>query len=506
MRVLFRVDAIDEIGSGHFMRCLNLADALNLTCTKICFISRNLPVHLQEILAVKSYDFLSMENADYHCFIDDLPHSNWLGVSQERDALDTLKLAKEGWDWLVIDHYGIDIRWERRLRPITKKILVIDDLADRDHDCDFLLDQNLYVNLELRYNNKVPSHCVLLLGPSFVLLRDEFIQLRNYAKARSGQIKRILVFFGSVDKDNNTTDAIKTLIDINYPNLQVDVVVGIQHHYLQQIKSLCEENHFTCHIQTQQIAELMLAADFAIGAGGISTYERLFLRLPALLKPLSSNQITPLKYMSELGLFDLFFNLDQLKMKLIRILKNENNSPPDCVEDGSNKLASLMADEFVSLYFPSSLDIRRTFHWLQNKNILNDFLMASSPIRPKHFLYWRNLICDLSQRVFSIYYFGKHVGNCGFKNINLDDHSAEIWLYLGELSVLRHGVADCVVKKLIAKAKNELDCSKIYLHVARDNIPAINLYKKNSFFGVNKLLQGPWAGRDDQIVYMEYQS
>jgi len=503
MKVFFRVDATNKIGSGHFMRCLNLADALKPVSTKICFLSRNLPVHLQTLLAEKRHDFLPLNRPENLAQIDELKHSHWLGTSQELDALDTIQAAGNTWDWLVIDHYGIDARWEIKLRPSTKKILVIDDLADRRHDCDILLDQNLFIDLESRYNNKVRDHCTLLLGSRFAILRDEFVKLRKRCKERTGSIKRVLVFFGSIDADNHTENAIQALANIHESKLQVDVVIGIQHPFLQQIQALCIDNNFICHIQTQHMAELILAADLAIGAGGISTYERLFLRLPAILKPASFNQVEALTYMSNIGLFELFSTPTDLEYKLRHILQNENSSPPDCVEDGSSKLVELMMVEFTHLNSSKPQDVKRTFNWLQNKQLREDFVVADSPRRSEHFIYWRKLLQDPEQRVFSIFYFDKHVGNCGLKNIDIGNRTSEIWIYLADLSARGRGVADSAVQTLLAKAQNDLSCIKVYLHVAKTNMAAIRLYKNNGFYEIHKPLEGRWTGRGEDIIYME---
>ncbi len=503
MKILFRVDATTEIGSGHFMRCLNLAEALKPVSTEICFLSRNLPVHLQTLLAKKRLVFLPLNRPENFARIDELKHSDWLGTSQELDALDCIQVADDTWDWLVVDHYGIDTRWEIKLRPSTKKILVIDDLADRQHDCDFLLDQNLFIDKDSRYKNLVPAHCTLLLGSGFALLRDEFVKLRKRCKARTGSIKRVLVYFGSIDVDNYTAIAIQALVSIHKPNLQVDVVIGIQHPFLRQIQSLCIDNNFVCHIQTQHIAELIIAADLAIGAGGISTYERLFLRLPAILKPVSFNQIESLTYMSSIGLFELFSTPTDLEYKLRHILQNENSSPPDCVEDGSSKLAKLMMTEFTHLKPLKPQDVRRTYHWLQNNQLREDFVIADSPRRPEHFIYWRKLLQDPEQRVFSIFYFEKHVGNCGLKNIDIGNRTSEIWIYLADLSARGRGVADSAIKTLLVQAQNDLSCIKVYLHVVKTNLAAIRLYKDNGFYEIQKLLEGRWTGRDEDILYME---
>ena len=504
MRVAFRVDATIQIGAGHFMRCLSLADALKPLSTSICFISRQLPEHLQSLLANKGFSVAALKHPGRSTYDDGLTHSHWLEVGQNQDAIDTIQaLAGNPCDWLVIDHYAIDHRWELKLRASTKKILVIDDLADRRHECDLLLDQNLFIDMDSRYNNKTPSHCVLLLGSRYALLRDEFVRLRKQAQVRSGRIERVLVYFGSGDANNYTSSAVQALADIRSKNLQVDVVIGMQNPFHLQIESLCKENSYLFHIQTQHMAELMMAADLAIGAGGISTYERLFLRLPAILKPVSFNQVESLNYMSHIGLFELFSTTEDLEEKLRHILKNENSSPPDCVEDGSNKLAKMMATEFTHLSSPKPFDVRRTFRWLQDNRLRMDFVITESPRRREHFDYWRKLLSDPKQRVYSIFHFGEHVGNCGLKNIDQENRKSEIWIYLANLSARGRGVAKRAVEKLLTKAKNELFSTEVYLHVVKTNCRAIQFYKNNGFYETRVPLEGRWKGRDADILHME---
>lgn len=292
MRIAIRADASSQIGTGHFMRCLTLADGLKERGAKLRFLSRHLPEHLHSILVIKGYEFVSLDSTQNDMALDELAHAHWLGVSQAQDAADTIQmLSDDAWDWIVIDHYALDIRWEGALRRITKRIMVIDDLADRQHDCDALLDQNFYSDMLTRYIGKVPSHCDLLLGPRYALLRDEFRQLHEQTKPRKGPIRRILVFFGGVDADNYTALAIKALTKIGETDLHIDVVIGAQHPCKEQIEAECALRGFICHIQTDKMAELMATADLAIGAGGSAAWERCCLGLPALLVALSENQI-----------------------------------------------------------------------------------------------------------------------------------------------------------------------------------------------------------------------
>lgn len=289
--VAFRVDASSKIGTGHLMRCLTLADALKQRGTNCRFVSRYLPDHLRSMLAAKGHEFTRLDSVPNDMALDELVYAHWLGVSQTQDATDTMQaLSDRAWDWLIVDHYALDSRWESMLRQTADKILVIDDIADRQHDCDVLLDQNLYADMNTRYAGKVPPHCQLLLGPRYALLRDEFRQLREQVKMRTEPVKRALVFFGGVDADNYTARAIDALAGKDSHDWHVDVVIGAQHPHREQIEAACAEKRFVCHVQTSRMAELMAVADLAIGAGGSATWERCCLGLPALSICVADNQ------------------------------------------------------------------------------------------------------------------------------------------------------------------------------------------------------------------------
>lgn len=289
--IAFRTDVSQQIGTGHFMRCLTLADGLNQQGMHIRFVSRHLPEYLQNMLEEKEYEFVILDSRQNDVPIDELAHANWLGVSQEQDATDSVQaLSDLMWDWIMVDHYALDHRWESTLRQSSKKILVIDDIADRQHDCDVLLDQNFYTDMEMRYTDKVPSFCQLLLGPKYALLREEFSLLHKHVKPRNGSVKRVLVFFGGVDADNYTGRTIEILSEIRDSDLHVDVVIGLQHPCCEQIKAKCIQYEFNFYVQTDKMATLMASADLAIGAGGSATWERCCLGLPALSICIAENQ------------------------------------------------------------------------------------------------------------------------------------------------------------------------------------------------------------------------
>ncbi|WEA39921.1 UDP-2,4-diacetamido-2,4,6-trideoxy-beta-L-altropyranose hydrolase [Lysinibacillus fusiformis] len=287
MDTIIRVDASVEIGTGHVMRCLTLAHKLKKDGQQVAFICRGAMGECITLIEQQGFVVYNLPPCDGSLW-------NFVAEYWEKDAYETIEILKQyAVKKLIIDHYSIDIKWEQLVRPFVKSIMVIDDLANRNHDCDILLDQNFYLDMDTRYNGLVPSSTKMLLGPSHALLRDEFIEARNHIKPFNGRVERLFIFFGGSDPTNETEKvllAIKSIID-QY-KIVVDVVVGNSNPNKLKIKQLCDEIENThYHCQVNNIAELMAQADLAIGGGGSTTWERIFLKLPTLVIAVAENQV-----------------------------------------------------------------------------------------------------------------------------------------------------------------------------------------------------------------------
>jgi UDP-2,4-diacetamido-2,4,6-trideoxy-beta-L-altropyranose hydrolase len=324
-KAVFRVDSSYFIGSGHLMRCLTLAEELKNEEYAVKLICRELPGNLIEIAENKGFPVKRLpwpENKEYRPV--DGEYITWLGVSKEQDAQETVEIIKaENPDLLIIDHYALDIEWEKKMRPFVKKIMVIDDLANRQHDCDIILDQNLVENMEARYDKLVPPHCQKLLGPDYLLLRSEFREARKKLRKRDGKIRRILIFMGGTDYYNITEKAIKAFLMLKRSDIIADVVVGKANPHKEKIKALCDEHpNLNYHCQVDNMAELMLKADLAIGGGGTATWERCYLGLPMLLMYVADNQSNVLSKMEAEGLVFVIRDEIHFNEYLRKILAN----------------------------------------------------------------------------------------------------------------------------------------------------------------------------------------
>jgi UDP-2,4-diacetamido-2,4,6-trideoxy-beta-L-altropyranose hydrolase len=205
----------------------------------------------------------------------------------------------------VVDHYGLDLAWERAMRDFVKRIWVIDDLVDRLHDCDVLLNQNLMEELEQRYLHKVPSTCRLFLGPAHALIRPEIIQAGKAARTRR-TLSSILISFGSSDPTKETEKALKALTLPEFRELKrIDVVVGLSNPQKERIERLCAAySHIKFHCQTEQMANLMAEADIAVGAGGVTAWERCIVGLPTLQISVAENQLEASRLLYKAGAID----------------------------------------------------------------------------------------------------------------------------------------------------------------------------------------------------------
>ncbi len=297
MKVAFRTDASLKIGTGHAMRCLTLAKALCQRGVECRFISRahlgNLNYRLREAgFRVDVLPFSDESNLTSETGHTTPAHADWLGTDWQTDASQAVAvLSGDVLDWLIVDHYALDIRWERELRPYAQKILVIDDLADRAHDCDLLLDQNLVANLDSRYGKYLHPHCARLLGPHFALLGSEYAELHLSTPPRAGMIRRILIYFGGADQHNMTALAIDAFLALETKDIELDVVINPQSPYAALVREKASgHRQITVHEELPSLSTLMSKADLAIGAGGATTWERCCVGLPSIVITLAENQ------------------------------------------------------------------------------------------------------------------------------------------------------------------------------------------------------------------------
>lgn len=284
-----RVDSGTRLGSGHLMRCLTLAAEVVRTGARAVFLCADHPGHLSDLVERDGHPLVRLPGAA-------LPWRE--DAERTRAVLDGL-----GARWLIVDHYELGAAWERAARAPDCKLLAIDDLADRAHDCDVLLDQNYFgAETGARYAGLVPERCRTMLGPRYALLQRSYANVRSAVVSRPAQVRRVLVFFGGTDATNETCKALEALARPGLEHLAVDVVAGANHPASANIAALASKRPATLiYRNLPTLAGLMLRADLAVGAGGITTWERLCLGLPSVVVTVAPNQESPAAALAATG-------------------------------------------------------------------------------------------------------------------------------------------------------------------------------------------------------------
>ena len=291
MHIVFRADASLAIGNGHVMRCASLAQALHANGAHCTFVCTSETGHLNAYLQNQGYVVHAINPNTY----DTRVNTESLLTNWQSDAQATANaIHDQHIDWVVVDHYGLDWQWEAELSSYASQLMVIDDLANREHQCALLLDANPGRQVD-DYDILTPLGCRILTGPKYALIRNEIRQSRHtdHVSRVTHTSLRILITLGGVDNDNFTCKVLAALnqFDSNTP-LEIQVVVGPFAPWIDQVFQISHAMRWPTHVtqNPNNFIELMCTHDIAIGAAGTSALERCYLGLPSINFILAPNQ------------------------------------------------------------------------------------------------------------------------------------------------------------------------------------------------------------------------
>lgn len=422
MKVAIRTDASPSVGSGHVMRCLSLAQALQAQQASIRFVSRSLPEHLAALVQRQGHELVSLPV---------------LECGEDEDAARTLA-AVGRCDWVVVDHYGLGERWERAVGAAGAKLLAIDDLA-RAHDCDVLVDQNIHPRGDERYLDRVPRRCVRLLGTRHALLDAKFEDARRAVQAREGSVERLLVFLGGMDERNVTERVLRALLDVGLHGVRVDVVIGALHPARARIEALTAElGNARCHVQTPDMAQLLAGADMAIGAGGTSTWERCALGVPALAMCVADNQRELLFHASRAGLVyaveDGNDDVGALAIHIRALLDNPglrnllSRNGLDAVDArGARRVARVVSACSIEMRKAGPADSERIYQWRNHPSVRAVSRNAAKLAPDEHERWFAGALSSGTRHLL----IGQHHGeDIGVVRFDVAGDAAEVSIYL----------------------------------------------------------------------------
>lgn len=273
MLIVFRFDASPAIGGGHAIRCAALAAELSRQGHACGFAANDAGVDLAEAI---------------------VPDAGILRLSDDRDELEAMTARwPAGAGWLVVDHYGRDIAFERAANGWARKIMAVDDLPTRPHASDILVDQTLG-RTAAEYRTLVDRGCNVLAGADYTLLREDFRAHRKAALVRRDALPatpRIVISFGASDSGKASIRTLNAMSRISHLE-RVEIVVGALCPHLDEIKAAAAGRVRTFVIvDPASVAPHFVNSDIAIGAPGMSAWERACLGLPSIVIPVADNQV-----------------------------------------------------------------------------------------------------------------------------------------------------------------------------------------------------------------------
>ncbi len=498
MTILFRVDASTQIGTGHVMRCLTLAKMLRTTGLECEFFCR---LHAGNLVSlIESHGFIVHALLEPNVMLsriastDTNQHSDWLGVMQQSDAIDVISLiGTRRIDWVIVDHYGIDSVWEFLIRPYCKRILVIDDLANRSHDCDVLLDQNLAENYLTRYDNLLPDYCVRLLGPRYALLHADFenITLESYTDVNAP--KRVLVFFGGTDVGGITAYVVNVLMEIDDLEFHLEVVLNNQSASYDTIKAnWSDSTRLTFHSGLPSLASLMARCDAAIGAGGVTTWERICMALPSMTITVADNQVAIAEYLQSQGLVSYCGKFGEIQrddiVSSFRTLLQQDTTPEyiyKCRSLVSGNGAKSVATCVVGPLF-SEIRVRKAlptdlillFEWANDPHVRKNSLNSGPISFDEHQNWFHEKITSPTTKI----YIAESETGVSVGVVRFEDKSGSWVLNYNVAPLFRgKGLSRGMLSAALRFHRNEVGCCKIIATVKIDNVASRIVLEKESF-------------------------
>ncbi len=311
LRVAIRADAALQMGTGHIMRCLTLAQALRARGAQVGFICR---AHAGNLTGVIEQQGFEVHELPEQMPPPELPnpsaqgaaaYASWLGASWQEDARQTAHCLR-GYcpDVLLVDHYGIDAAWESAVADQVGCVAVIDDLANRPHHCHVLIDQTLYRQAS-DYAPWVPAGCQVLAGTDYAMLRAEFCAPGTRPPAETpAKVRHVMLCLGGVDAQNVTQAVLQVIAPtLLRESIRLEVILGRQFPHLASVEALVAQQSLpvSLSVGVNTMAQRMALADLAIGAPGTSAWERCAMGLPTLMVVLAANQYDNARALARAG-------------------------------------------------------------------------------------------------------------------------------------------------------------------------------------------------------------
>ena len=518
MKAVFRVDASLKIGSGHVMRCLALANTLKNNHFIVEFICRKHDGNLINRICEEGFKVHELQLGIENNTDRKLEHSSWLGASQKQDAEHCIKaLHNESVDWIIVDSYALDEDWHGSLKPYCSRLMVIDDLANRNYQCDILLDQT-FGRDKTDYMNRVPSNCQRLVSSKYALLRPEFADLRHESLARRKhhELNHLLINIGGIDVTNITEIILDHLkISDLEKELNITIIMGENAPHIQSVRNKAAElkQQTKVLVGVKNMAQIMASADIAIGASGSTTWERSCLGLPSIQLVISTNQ----EYLAQILHNNKIIKLIQDVKEISYLLQSAQDwmkgvgtlCAEICAGLGTSRAFNKMTNKIILLKDFDEIELCNYTNLDQNDASLALQMRNHEEIRswmynqkhiplPEHLSFIDKLATQTKTRYFLVKQKGHVIGSINFSKIQYGN-SVDFGIYVNPLSQSK-GLGKVLEAAGCEYAFKDLGVEKINLEVLESNKKAIDFYTRCGYEFVNKTIIN-----DQKVICMKKQ-
>ena len=493
--IVFRADANVEIGTGHLMRCLTLADKLQFNNLNSLFI-----------ISKKSVGFINfIKKRGYTVHVIECSHNH-------SDTVLYFKKTRIKPSWLVIDHYNINIEWETAVKPYVSNILVIDDLANRSHDCDAILNPNLHSDFTI-YDGLISQNCKKFIGPRFSLLGNQYQQFQNLNKNISDDIFHIAIFMGGGDFFNITEHLIDHFFSyfeyLKGREIHIDVIIGSQHPNKKSIEDKCKKiPYISLYVDTPNMAQILSKVDLCVGAGGGAALERCCLGIPSIVLTFADNQIRGVEALVNSGAvlfggdyrqrdWKNLFKEAVLKIQSSTVRQSLSSKALSIVDGkGSDRVAAYMELKTFNPVFKNVdiEDAKILFDWRNNEDVRRYSGNPQVLVFNEHMKWLEESLDNPDQILLMLW-----VGNVRFGHIrySVKDNIALVSIVVNPVCQ-NLGIGSFMLEKSIpflTKFNNNIIYIDAKIH--RDNISSLAVFKKAGYThaGVNDV----WVSKQKRL-------
>ena len=489
--ILIRADIGPAVGTGHVMRTAALASAwrkLGGAATMVC--TADLPSSLRQRLERGG---IVVETISAETLSD--------------DAAQTTRLAQQAHaTWIVVDGYPFDDVYQETLKRSSAKLLVVDDFGHAEHHhADLLLNQNIYADRS-DYGQSTPES--LLLGPRFVLMRDEFSSVETSKKRVPKTAKRIMVTMGGADLGNFTSTCLQAIADLpDKDEISVDVIVGASNAHFESLQQLCRElpNSVRLHRNTDRMATIIKQCDLAITAGGSTCYELARCGVPAIVLSIAENQIAIARSFHENGSMIWLGDTDSVPVQMLTIeiqklvndsaLRKRMAAASRALVDGqgAKRIARRLLQEELVFREVVPEDSKQLWQW-QNESAVREGAFQSKEISwPEHQIWFQRAMAN---RLVDIWIAETRAGESepaetrrpiGPVRLNFDSMGTQATISLSIAPEFRgRGWGTAVIEAACRRAFHSDDIQEIVAWIKSENRSSLAAFDRAGFIKENK--------------------